>query len=153
MILRALYDYYQKHKDELPKPGLSQQEIKFMIVLEDDGSFAFLENLCMDAKGKTGQFYDLPRQKPRSGKKAWQTAQLLWDHCGFVLGFDEQKKDNALRQKEQFVKQLDELPDDLKKDLGIHAVLEFYRRAEEKKVLADPQWEQYLKNKGNLFSN
>lgn len=150
MILQALYEYYRKHRQDLPKPGLGQQEIKYMIVLENDGTFAYLENLCQDGKNKTGKVFDLPAAKARSGKDAWKTPQLLWDHYGFVLACegkmdDETKKENAVRQKEQFVKQLNELPGELKQDVGVNAVLEFYRRGEDRKVFDAPEWEQCRK--------
>ena len=68
MILQALYEYYQKHKDELPRPGLGQQEIKYMIVLEEDGSFAYLEERSLEGR----ECFFLPKVK-RGTVNAWQT--------------------------------------------------------------------------------
>ncbi len=147
MILKALYDYYQKH-DQLPRAGFTEKEFKYLIVIRKDGSFDHLECLIPDTKKKNGQIFVVPLGKGRTGKNSWQTAYLLWDHYGYLLKYaqadddpDKQLKNNQLAelQNQQFIKQLQNLPAELKQDDGVNAVLEFYRNNEYEKVLLAPE--------------
>lgn len=50
MILKALYDYYHKCKDNLPLYGTEYKEIGFIIVIDKDGHFKRLEDRRVDKK-------------------------------------------------------------------------------------------------------
>ena len=147
MILQALYEYYRR-RDNLPRPGFEHKELKFLIVLEEDGTFFGLFDLRDETK-KFGRFYRLPQGIGRTGRSSWQTAYLLWDHYGYVLGQPKAAKtaeeaaknlEMARLQHGRFVEQLQNLPEEVRQDAGVHAVLEFYRRGELEKVKQDPLW-------------
>lgn len=127
MILQALYDYYQRKKDILPQPGFESKELKFVIVINNQGGFIDLEDLRENKKGKE---YILPKSVGRTGKNSWQTAFLLWDHTGFVLAHSKDTTpasiEMAKKQNKTFVERIKNCPDSVKNDEGVKAVLLFY---------------------------
>ena len=50
MILKALYDYYQKKQDVLPAFGKELKEIGFLLVITRDGEFLRFEDRRIDSK-------------------------------------------------------------------------------------------------------
>ena len=50
MILRALYEYYERSKNELPAFGRELKEIGFLIVIDKEGNFIRLEDRRKDKK-------------------------------------------------------------------------------------------------------
>jgi CRISPR-associated protein Csd1 len=150
MILQALYEYYQRKSQDpesgIAPPGLEVKELRFIIEIDEYGFFINLLDVReKDEKGKLrGKKYLLPLSKGRSGKNAWQTANLLWDHYGYVLGYPkedtEESVEMAKKQNTEFVALLKALPFDLKDDAGIHAILSFYEKGESEKVLLHTSW-------------
>ncbi len=143
MILQALYDYYQKKKESLPAEGFELRELKFIIVINKKGEFKDLVDLREKKKGKQ---YLLPRSTGRAGSNSWQTTFLLWDHYGYVLGHPKDKekkaKEMAKKQKHIFVDTLKNLPDKIKKDAGVKAVLSFYETKQIAEVKKHLNWKQ-----------
>ena len=131
-----------------------------MIEIRGDGSFVNLVSLIKDKKGKT---YLLPQRVGRSGSGAWQKPCLLWDNIGFVLREPKEIKDDEKKQKEAdeyaekqnnaFIKKIESLPEDLKKDIGVAAVLKFYTLNKANgfdKVRSSEYWEECKKSNGNF---
>ena len=160
MILQALYEYAQRKGDSLPEDGFENIEIKYLIEIQGDGSFVNLVSLIKDKKGKT---YLLPQRVGRSGKNSWQSPFLLWDNVGFVLREPKEIKDDEKKQKEAntyaenqnnaFIKKIESLPKDVKKDIGVAAVLKFYTSNKANgfdKVRSSEYWEECKKSNGNL---
>lgn len=50
MILKALYDYYQRSGEEVAPLGLEYKQIGFIIVLDKDGHFLRFEDRRLDKK-------------------------------------------------------------------------------------------------------
>ena len=50
MILKALYDYYNRCEG-LSAKGLEQKEIGYLIVIDKDGTFVRIESRMKDKKG------------------------------------------------------------------------------------------------------
>ncbi len=148
MILQALYEYYQR-KPDMPKHGFENKEIKFVIVIKKDGTFV---DLVDKREGKKGKEYLLPRAKGRSGANSWQTTFLLWDHYGYVLSHpkDLEKKsvEMAKKQNAVFVETIQTLPEQVKKDVGVKAILLFYETGQAKEVKKHPNWEDCSKIPG-----
>ncbi len=149
MILQALYDYYQRKKESLPAEGFELKELKFLIVIDKKGRFVDLVDLREKKKGKQ---YLLPKSIVRSGANSWQTTFLLWDHHGYLLNHpkDTTKKaaEMAKKQNTTFVEKIKSLPDDLKKDDGVKAVLSFYETNQIDSVKNYPNWEDCSKISG-----
>lgn len=153
MILQALYEYYQRNKGKLPPRGFQSQEIKFVIQIDQDGNF---QNLLDKREGKIGKTYLLPKADGRSGKNSWQVSNLLWDHYGYILAHpkeDFKKKpqeliDLAQNQFQTFVNKIKDLPDYIKTDEGVKAVLLFYENKEWERVKQHPVWADCIKIPG-----
>ncbi|HOT98470.1 MAG TPA: type I-C CRISPR-associated protein Cas8c/Csd1 [bacterium] len=154
MILHALYDYYQRKaadsESTIAPEGLQWQEIKFIIVIDKDGCFVDLDDTRGD--DNKGKRFLVPKSQKRPGLKSWQTAFLLWDHYGYVLGHakDNTEKAHTMAQLqyESFVKQLKALPTLLKKDAGVAAVLSFYENGQAERVKQHARWNECTKIPG-----
>lgn len=146
MILQALYEYAQRKGDKLPEDGFENIEFKYLIEIRKDGSFArFRDMQEKDDNGKLkGKiFTHLPKRIERSGKTP--KASLLLDNVGYVL-LDESKR-------ETFISKIENLPDDVKSDEHILAVIKFYRDNKANgfdKVLTDELWEDIQKTTSNI---
>lgn len=149
MILQALYEYYQRRKETLPSEGFELKELKFIIVIDREGNFIDLMDTRENKKGKQ---YLLPKSIGRSGANAWQTTNLLWDHYGYVLchpkGDDEDSKEMARKQHEVFRSTINNLPDDVKQDEYVKAVISFYQQEQIDRVKAHLNWESCAKIPG-----
>ena len=148
MILQALYEYYQR-KPDLPPEGFENKELKFIIVIKKNGTFVDLVDKRQDKRGKE---YLLPRTKSRSGSDSWKTTFLLWDHYGYVLGHpkDSEKKTIIMTKKQHntFVESIKNLPNKVKADGGVRAVLAFYETDQTVAVKKHNNWQECSKNKG-----
>ena len=160
MILQALYEYAKRKGDALPEDGFEQVEIKYLIKIREDGSFV---DLVSTVENKKGNSYLLPQRVGRSGKNSWQSPFLLWDNIGFVLREPKEIKDDAKKQKEAdeyaekqnnaFIKKIESLPEEVKKDIGVAAVLKFYTSNKANgfdKVRSSEYWEECKKSNGNF---
>jgi hypothetical protein len=88
MILQALEGYYRRLDEEgdAAPEGFTKKEIPFLIVLDESGGFISLEDTRSPVGRKMlGRMFLVPEERVRSGSKAWQAANLLWDHYGYVL--------------------------------------------------------------------
>ena len=147
MILQALNEYYERKavdpSSDIAPIGFERKPIPFLIEINSNGDFLGLRD-TRESNDK-GHVYLVPKSKSRAGKNSYATTFLLWDHIGYVLG---QPADNekSKRQHETWVRYLNELPDSLKSDLGISAVLKFYNYSDSiSKVTEDPSWKECLK--------
>lgn len=82
MILKALYDYYNRCGN-LPAPGLEEKEIGFIIVVSKDGKFIRFEDCRIDKK--QARTYIV---KKHVGRSSVVVANYLYDNSAYVLGYD-----------------------------------------------------------------
>lgn len=168
MILQELKKYYDNKRlakpDEFSVDGYGQYAVPFLIVVKPNGDFVNLEDTRMPREielrdKKTGEkktktifeptVFWLPQALPRSGKKSFETTFLLWDHIGYVLGFPETDEKSPL-QHQTWIDSLHALPDDLKKDEGVAAMIRFYEKDGIEKVKVHPAWQDCAKKPGNI---
>ena len=140
MILQALYDYAQRKGDALPEDGFEDVEIKYLIKIRKDGSLVDLISTVEDKKGHV--YEKVPQKAARSRNIA---ASLLYDNIGYVL-LDETKR-------ETFVKQIENLPQNVREEKAIQAVIAFYRGNKTnglEKISSMALWEECQKHAGNF---
>ena len=153
MILYALKEYYDRLA-ELPESdvapeGFEKKPLEFLIRIMPDGKLVSLEDMrTQTGKKLIGKAYLLPRHADRTSKSI---PSLLWDNLTYVLGYTANGKSCA-KQHESWLTMLHNLPENLKQDPGVRAVLNFYESGEDKKVPASSQWEECLKAKPNNIS-
>lgn len=165
MILKALYDYYNRSTDLAPE-GLEYKELSFIIVIDSDGNFVRLEDKRIDKK--TSSKFLVLKGAARSSAPV---ANTLWDNCSYVLGISDanfpldnpptdaaklRKKEN-LREKERvknernhraFTTKISELEKTFPENIGIRALAKFYQKEAANIELTeqDPLWESLRKN-------
>lgn len=154
MILQALKEYYDRKADdpdsEIAPEGFEKKEIPFLVVINEDGSFVGLEDTREQVgKRMVGKSFLLPRSQTRTGKKGYETTFLLWDHIGYLFNYtksvETKELEKAQNQHLSWRSSLDNLPDELKEDLGVNAVLAFYEGSGVGDVLASEKWQECIK--------
>lgn len=161
MILQSLCELYERRNQSddpnaRPAPdGWEYKEIPFVIELSVDGEFVQL----MDMRTLPGK--PRPRAKPvlvpksegRQGTLSWQTANLLWDHYGYVLGFPkgDQAKEHELAKKQlgAFTGRVDALVQNFPANEGFRAVQAFlHSEGQRTRALASGAWQSCAEIKG-----
>ena len=153
MILEKLVDYYEREaeKGNIAPYGWENKSIPFIISLNEDGSFAGLIPTRSDPKD-VGRIVTIPKTIERSGKNSWQTTFLLWDHIGYVLGLvtEKEKEETVEKQHASFKKKLQDLPEEIKQDKGINAVIQFLEKGDFSGITEGDYWEELYKKKPNV---
>jgi CRISPR-associated protein Csd1 len=155
MILQALTRYYGRLLNEgrIAPQGYKRVEIPLLIVLSEGGEFAGLQDTrTPSGKKLVARAFMVPQERERSGSKAWQKSNLLWDHYGYVLAWPKsdsgEHKVMARRQHKTFLAELKKLYERYPDDIGIGAVYRFLERGDFSEVFADPLWKECVKIPG-----
>lgn len=169
MILKALYDYYQRRTD-LPAPGLEEKEIGFLIVITPEGRFVRFEDCRIDKKHARTFLV-----KKSVGRSSNPIANYLYDNSAYVLGYADPKKDKKTLTEEAdsaekgkadknqlyldtFKQRVNEISEALPHSAELKAVAAFYEQTREEILAtmeADPLWDdirQSLSKKYSTFS-
>lgn len=150
MILQALKEFYDRkasgQDSNIAPEGFEKKELQFLIVIDEMGEFINIE----DTREKVGKkliakSFVLPRSKGRSGSKSYATTFLLWDHIGYVLGLPPDDK-NSSKQHHTWLQALAQLPEELKRDVAVGAILKFYSGVGVSAAKTAPQIEECLKS-------
>ncbi|WP_455088062.1 type I-C CRISPR-associated protein Cas8c/Csd1 [Porphyromonas endodontalis] len=143
MILQALYQYYQQMHAvgaDIAPPGMEKKAIPFIIELTPEGEVIQVSE-TMDSENKKGKTFLVSRSATRSGKNAFQVAQVMWDHLGYVLGVSkdgtEKEEQVAPMQNESFIKKVDELRELYPENPHIAAVARFYQDGHALRLIED----------------
>lgn len=155
MILQALNGYYRRMAEEgnIAPEGFKTLEIPFLIILNDNGKFVGLQDTrSPSGKKLLARSFLVPEEKARSGSKAWQTANLLWDHYGYVLAWpkseSDEHKEMANKQRGAFIANVKTLHEKYPEDTHIAAVYRFLSAGNFSEVFAHPKWSECVKVPG-----
>lgn len=162
MILKALYDYYNRCNN-LPASGMEEKEIGFVIVISKEGNFVRFEDCRID--NKQARTYLV---KKHVGRLSAVVANYLYDNSAYVLGYaeNEKAKKNADEQtKKRSDKENACLEAFKEKVLSIYkiypesndlaAISKFYQQSKEEIlscVSQDNLWEDIKKNLSKKYS-
>ncbi|MBF0282642.1 MAG: type I-C CRISPR-associated protein Cas8c/Csd1 [Zetaproteobacteria bacterium] len=156
MILQALTEYYDRKAndpvDSLAPPGFEWKPIPFIIEITDSGEFLQLEDTREQVgKKKVARSFLVPQTKIRSGVKAYESPNVLWDHYGFVLGYAKRagkdkeplEKDaaTALLQHEYFFKAVESIFS-ITQDKQVGSVLKFLESKNFSQVFESSAWDE-----------
>ena len=151
MILKALYDYYERSKDKLPVFGRELKEIGFLILIDRDGNFLRFEDRRIDSKH--AQSFIVKKQV---GRTSAPVANYLYDSSAYVFGFSDKRDYNGCQKYlETFKKKVDEIYKTAPDNAVITAVHRFYRNDPQTilaKMKADVLWPEIEKNLNKKYS-
>ncbi len=130
MILQSLDAYYRRKQMDpdpskrLPSFGLEDKEIPFVLDIDEDGRLINItDTRSGEGKKKAGQRFLVPQGVKKTSGVA---ANLLWDTAEYALGIDTRDKpERVAEQHAAFRARIEALPDVLREDAGIGAVLAF----------------------------
>lgn len=162
MILKALYDYYNRSleydNNSLPKFGMMNAKISFVIVIKSDGEFVRIIDERINGEGKT---FVLPKGVHNNGI----TPFLFWDNCMYVINYSNANKplkesdlaipekvkkwkkslDTAQQKHKAFVEQCNKISQETNHP-DFEAVVRFYEKGELVKLKGDGLWKEIEKN-------
>lgn len=143
MILKALYDYYNRCEG-LSAKGLEQKEIGYLIVIDKDGAFVRIESRMKDKK--TAQTFLVLQTIKRSGRK--YAPNILWDNYEYVIG----GADESAKKHDTFIRMIEKLKEQVSSDRYLNAISEFYKKNEklEDIIKNDVLYEEIHKSKKNI---
>ena len=152
MILKALYDYYERSKDQLAPLGLESKEIAYIIVIDKEGNFIRLEN-TFDEDNNPSSFL-VPKSKIRTGKNACSFPNIGWDKISSVLNFSKETiKDSTNKKNEEyflyFKNEIEKICKELPNNASFKAISRFYEKYGEqpwKPLEKDREWTDFCKN-------
>lgn len=91
MILKALYDYYNRMEGLAPE-GMEYKDIVFIIDIDKEGNFIRVEDTRIEKKAQ--QFLVVKGQRT-SGVKPY----LFWDNVGYTLGYTKAYSDLEIEKQ------------------------------------------------------
>ena len=143
MILKALYDYYNRCEG-LSAKGLEQKEIGYLMVIDKDGTFVRIESRMKDKK--TAQTFLVLQTIKRSGRK--YAPNILWDNYEYVIG----GADESAKKHDTFIRMIEKLKEQVPSDRYLNAISEFYKKNEklEDIIKNDVLYEEMHKSKKNI---
>src|SRR5271165_713235 len=127
MILQALASYYERLlADHAVRPqGFQEKEIPWVVELSPDGRFLGL--IRTGGEDGRGRKFVVPAEVKKSVNIA---ANLLWDNPEYVFGWPrpgltEKQAAKVPKRHEAFMARLHELPESVRSDPAISAVIQF----------------------------
>lgn len=151
MILKALYDYYERCKDQLPAFGRELKEIGFLVVIDKDGNFLRFEDRRIDSKH--AQTFIVKKQL---GRTSAPLANYLYDSSAYVFGFSDKKDfDGCRKYLETFKKKVEAIYKASPDNPDITAAYRFYQNDPQTildKMKADALWPEIEKNLNKKYS-
>lgn len=149
MILKALYDYYNRC-DGLPALGMEEKQIGFLVVIDKEGHFLRFEDCRID-KNSAKSFL----VKKSVGRSSAPVANYLYDNSAYVLGYSE--KDNGKDQLyfDTFKEKVGSIRDAFPENADLNSLCAFYTHSREELLASyetDPMWEEIKKNLSKKYS-
>ncbi|MCF0203159.1 MAG: type I-C CRISPR-associated protein Cas8c/Csd1 [Bacteroidaceae bacterium] len=153
MILKALYDYYDRLKafDGSVAPlGFKEQEIHFLIVIDQKGNFVRVEDRRIDKK-RSQQFFVISDSRS-SGIKPY----VFYDNMEYVFGHPKDDNKNTVAKApltfKAFVQKCNDMHEKYAGSKAFSAVCAFYAQDEYKKVCEDALWNEMTGKIGAVIS-
>ncbi len=149
MILKALYDYYNRC-DNLPMPGMEEKEIGFLVVISKEGEFLRFEDCRID-KNHARTYLVMKHV----GRSSAAVANYLYDNSAYVLGVSDKSNGKEQLYFDTFKQRVESILDSFPENEDLHALSAFYQQGREKIVAAislDPLWEDIQKNLNKKYS-
>lgn len=150
MILKALYDYYNRCGN-LPAPGMELKEIGFIIVISNEGKFIRFEDRRIDKKSAQ-QFL----VKKSVGRSSAPVANCLYDNSQYVFGYSNKGDAQGMRKYfDVFKAKIKDIYEKHPDNKDMKAVYAFYQQDHSeiiKVMMQDRLWDDVIKNLNKKYS-
>lgn len=144
MILQALYEYYYRALSQIIPMGYESKAIQFILLIDKNGKLLNLENTELsDGKSKVVKSFIVPRTIPRTSTNF--LPNLFWDNKEYIL----EKNDKNLAFRYMLEKGI---PDWLREDKGIKAIIEFYNGNGVDVIRNSRYWDEIEKSNNSYFT-
>lgn len=146
MILKALYDYYHRH-GELPPLGYTVKKIRYIIVIDYDGTFLRVED-----RGHDASFMVI---KGANNVTSGAYANVLWGKSKYIVNLDPKSKKISKEYNKWFdcnYAQISDLAELYPDNKEFKAVKSFYEKQEFRKLENDELWNDISQNDNSLMS-
>ena len=156
MILKALYDYYNRCGDLAPT-GMEYKEISFLVVIDEEGNFKRLERR---GDAKNGQIF-LVMKGVRSGTTPkpylfWDNVEYVFDYCKEQADVQEETDEAAKKKLETkiakthaknlaLIEKFKEIANQFPQEIELRAVCDFYDKGGLDAVKKDTLWPEVEK--------
>lgn len=156
MILKALYDYYNRCGDLAPT-GMEYKEISFLVVIDENGNFKRLERR---GDVKNGQKF-LVMKGVRSGTTPkpylfWDNVEYVFDYCKEQAEVQEETDGAAKKKLEKkiakthaknlaLIEKFKEIANLFPEEIELRAVCDFYDKGGLDAVKKDTLWSEVEK--------
>lgn len=156
MILKALYDYYNRCGDLAPT-GMEYKEISFLVVIDEEGNFKRLERR---GDAKNGQKF-LVMKGVRSGTTPkpylfWDNVEYVFDYCKEQADVQEEADEAAKKKLENkiakahaknlaLIEKFKEIANQFPEEIELRAVCDFYDKGGLDAVKKDTLWPEVEK--------
>ena len=156
MILKALYDYYNRCGDLAPT-GMEYKEISFLVVIDEEGNFKRLERR---GDAKNGQKF-LVMKGVRSGTTPkpylfWDNVEYVFDYCKEQADVQEETDEAAKKKLENkiakahaknlaLIEKFKEIANQFPEEIELRAVCDFYDKGGLDAVKKDTLWSEVEK--------
>ncbi len=147
MILKALYDYYER-KGDLPRKGMELKEIGFLIVIDKEGNFVRFEDRRID-RNRAQSFL----VKKHVNRTSAPLANYLYDNSAYVLGYSE--KGDGEKCFDTFKAKVKSILQEYPQNDDIKAIDLFYKNDREALLeifKQDVLWNEIEKNLNKKYS-
>lgn len=149
MILKALYDYYNRCGD-LPVFGMEEKQIGFIIVIDRDGRFIRFEDCRID-KNTAKSFL----VKKSVGRSSALVANYLYDNSAYVFGYSDKKNGKEQLYFDTFKKKVASIASSFPESQDLQALMRFYAHSREEliqQMKQDPLWNDINKSLSKKYS-
>lgn len=154
MILKALYDYYQRC-DGLAPFGMEYKEIGFVIVVSKYGDFLRFEDNRKDKASATSFLV-----KKHVSRTAGIAPNYLYDNSSYVFGYSKASTDKDAKKDldcfSAFAEKVKGICERFPECGELNALKLFYNKPRDlilAQLKQDPLWEEVEKNLSKKFSN
>lgn len=149
MILKALYDYYNRC-DGLPALGMEEKQIGFLVTIDTEGHFLRFEDCRID-KNSAKTFL----VKKSVGRSSAPLANYLYDNSAYVLGFSDKESGKEQLYFDTFKEKVNSIYEAFPDNADMQSLSAFYNNSREDLLAAfetDPLWEDIQKNLSKKYS-
>lgn len=151
MILRALYDYYNRCADQMPHFGTANKQIGFIIVIDKDGHFLRFEDRRIDKDN--AQTFQVPQPV---GRSSGVSANYLYDNSEYTLGYSDKRSPEQSRKYLNAFKQLiEDVYETNSNNKDLRALHLFYQQDSDyilEQISTDPLWDEITKKLNKKYS-